>query len=259
MENIMSKALTLIYGFVAYAIFFFTFCYMIGFVGNWVVPKAIDAGAPGVVTTSILINVGLLFIFAVQHTIMARIRFKRWWTKIIPAQTERSTFVLLTSCILLFLAWQWRPMTATVWQVGGDAGTVLSAISLIGWGIVLYATFLINHFDLFGLRQVVLYAQGKPYIPVHFQMKSLYRWVRHPLMVGFLIAFWATPHMTAGHLLFAGVVTAYVLVAIRIEEATLLALHGEAYRQYRDRVSALIPLKGIAPADWKPTLARAET
>ena len=190
---------------------------------------------------------------------MARIRFKQWWTKIIPVQIERSTFVLLTSCILLFMAWQWRPMTATVWQVDGAAGAVLSAISLIGWGIVLYATFLINHSDLFGLRQVVLYAQGKPYTPVHFQMKSLYRWVRHPLMVGFLIAFWATPHMTASHLLFASIVTAYVLVAVRMEEVTLLTLHGEAYRQYCDRVSGLIPLKGIAPADWKPVVVRIQT
>lgn len=250
----MNRGIALAYGLVSYVIFFFTFCYMIGFVGNWVVPKSIDSGVAGAVGTSVLINLVLLSLFAVQHTIMARIRFKAWWTTVVPAPVERSTFVLLTSLILLLMAWQWRPMTAVVWHVdNGALRALLHAIYLLGWGTVLYSTVLIDHFDLFGARQVVLYFQGKDYTPPQFQMRSLYRWIRHPLLAGFMIAFWATPDMTAGHLLFAVVTTVYMLLAIHIEEHTLLALHGDDYRQYRERVSMLIPLKGVAPADWRPS------
>ena len=200
-----------------------------------------------------IVNLLLLSVFAVQHSVMARLRFKRWWTTIVPEPVERSTFVLLTSLILLLIAWQWRPMTGVVWEAGGTARALLYGLCGVGWVIVLYATMLIDHLDLFGVRQVLLHARGEEYTPVKFQMRSLYRWIRHPLLAGFMIAFWATPTMTTGHLLFAFTTTAYMLVAIQIEEQTLLAVHGSDYQQYRDRVSMLIPLKGVAPADWRPT------
>jgi protein-S-isoprenylcysteine O-methyltransferase Ste14 len=233
----------LLFGVVTYAIFFGTFLYQIGFVEGMVVPKAMNDGVTSLITQAIAINLGLLSLFAIQHTIMARLSFKKWWTQVVPEPIERSIFVLLASLLLLLLNWQWRPMPEHVWHIEGDLGrNALYGVSLAGWGLVLYATFVINHFDLFGLRQVWLYFKGQEYKPVEFKQTVLYSWVRHPIMLGFLIAFWATPDMTQGHLLFALVTTAYVVIGVNIEERTLLALHGEDYRQYRRRVSMLIPM-----------------
>lgn len=240
-----ARALTLVYGVGTYLFFFGTFLYLIGFVGNWIVPKSIDSGpadsAPG---TAIAVNVLLLAAFAVQHTIMARPAFKEWWLRYVPECVERSTYVLLATALLALMAWQWRPLPTVVWEVGGVAGVLLGATSLAGWAVVLIATFLIDHFELFGLRQTVLYALGRNAEPPAFKERLFYRWVRHPLMLGFLIAFWATPVMTQGHLLFAAVTTAYILVAIQIEERTLVHLHGDRYRDYQRRVSMLLPWGG---------------
>lgn len=241
--NVVARALTLLYGVGAYAFFFGTFLYLIGFVGNWIVPKSIDSGVPaGSTASAITINVLLLALFAVQHTIMARPAFKTWWTRYVPACVERSTFVLFATAILALLAWQWRPLPAVVWQVeNGALYSLLAVISLAGWGIVLISTFLIDHFELFGLRQSVLYSLGREAEAPAFKERLFYRWVRHPLMLGFLIAFWFTPVMTQGHLLFAAVTTAYVVLAVQIEERTLVHLHGDRYREYQRRVSMLIP------------------
>jgi protein-S-isoprenylcysteine O-methyltransferase Ste14 len=188
------------------------------------------------------IDVVLLALFAIQHTVMARPAFKRWWTRVIPPAAERSTFVLFASALLALIVWQWRPLPGVVWEVKSPIGVaLLHGIYFLGWGIVLYATFLIDHFELFGLRQTVGHALGWPAEPVQFTERSLYRVVRHPLMLGFLVAFWSAPVMSPGRLLFAGVITAWVLLAIRIEESTLVQLHGEAYEGYRRRVPALLP------------------
>lgn len=240
----VARVLTLLYGLGAYAFFFATFLYLIGFVGNWVVPKSIDTGSPATsVGSAIAVNVLLLAAFAVQHTVMARPRFKAWWTGYVPWCVERSTFVVFSTAILACMAWQWRPLPTVVWRVeNGALVALLSGVSLAGWGIVLISTCLIDHFDLFGLRQTVLYALGRPAERPAFKEHLFYRWVRHPLMLGFLIAFWATPVMTQGHLLFAVVTTAYILVALPIEERTLVYLHGDRYRDYQRRVSMLLPL-----------------
>jgi protein-S-isoprenylcysteine O-methyltransferase Ste14 len=239
----ITRALTLFYGVGAYAFFFGTFLYLIGFVGNWVVPKSIDTGIPaGSNGSAIAINVLLLALFAVQHTIMARPGFKTWWTRYVPWYVERSTFVLFATAILALTAWQWQPLPTVVWHVeNGALAALLSGISLAGWVIVLISTFLIDHFELFGLRQSVLYALGRAVEAPAFKERLFYRWVRHPLMLGFLIAFWFTPVMTQGHLLFAVVTTAYILIALQIEEQTLVHLHGNRYRDYQRRVSMLLP------------------
>jgi protein-S-isoprenylcysteine O-methyltransferase Ste14 len=238
-----ARTLTLMYGIGTYLFFFGTFVYLIGFVGNWVVPKSIDSGAPaGSIGSAIAIDVLLLVAFAVQHTVMARPSFKVWWTRWVPWCVERSTFVLFATAILAVMAWQWRPLPAVVWHVeNGALAVLLSGISLAGWAIVLIATFLIDHFELFGLRQTVVYALGRTAERPAFKERLFYRWVRHPLMLGFLIAFWATPVMTQGHLLFAMVTAAYILVALQIEERTLVHLHGDQYRDYQRRVSMLVP------------------
>jgi methanethiol S-methyltransferase len=242
-EFSMKRILVLLFGVLCYVIFLNTFLYQIGFVANLWVPKAIDVGDVVPPLQSVGIDVVLLGLFAIQHTIMARLAFKRWWKTIIPPPIERSIFVLLSSLLLLLMNWQWKPLPEFVWHVENMIGRiVLFGVSTFGWGLVLYATFLINHFDLFGLRQVWLYFRGQEYAPVHFKETVLYRWVRHPLMLGFIIAFWATPDMTQGHLLFASVTTVYVIVAIQIEELTLVAMHGEDYRRYQRRVSMIIPM-----------------
>ncbi len=240
----IGRLLTLVYGVGSYLFFFLTFLYLIGFVGNWVVPKTIDSGvAAGSMGAAIAVNLGLLGLFAVQHTIMARIGFKKWWTRIIPPQVERSTFVLLATGILALMVWQWRPMPEMIWRIENPfAVALLSGISLAGWGIVLISTFLIDHFELFGLRQTVFYAIGREAEQPQFRERLFYKWVRHPLMSGFLIAFWFTPVMTQGHLLFAVANTVYILIGIQIEERTLIHLHGEHYESYRKRVSALFPM-----------------
>ena len=239
----LARALTLLYGVGTYLFFFCTFLYLIGFVGNWFVPKGIDGGTPAAsVGAAVIANILLLGLFAVQHTIMARPAFKEVWTRWVPWHVERSTYVLLATAILAIMAWQWRPLPKPVWHVESPlVAGVLTAASLAGWGIVLVSTFLIDHFELFGLKQTLSYAMGHSHVPPTFKERLFYRWVRHPLMLGFLIAFWATPTMSQGHLLFAVVTTAYILIAIRIEERTLVQLHGDHYRDYQRRVSMLLP------------------
>jgi len=238
--------ITLLYGAVSYVLFFVTFLYAIGFVGNLMVPQSIDAGGPAEsMRTAILVNAGLLTLFAVQHSVMARPGFKKWWTTIVPQSAERSTYVLLTSLILCLMFWQWRPMAAAVWTVDAAAGrTGLNALYWAGWLTVLLSTFMINHFDLFGLRQVWLRFKNQEYTRVRFVKRFMYKWVRHPLLLGFVIAFWATPDMTQGHLLFAVATTAYMLVGIQLEERDLVTEHGGAYEAYRRSTPMLIPFVG---------------
>jgi len=232
-----------VYGLLAYAAFFVTLLYAIGFVGGWVVPKSIDTGTPGAVLPSLVINAALLSVFVVQHTIMARPGFKKWWTRIIPASIERSTFVLFASASLALVFWQWRPLPATVWSVEHPVGFwLLTALSLAGWGTVLVSSFMVSHFDLFGLRQVWLRLRGKPYAPVGFRLVGLYKLVRHPLMLGFLVAFWATPQMSVGHLFFAIMTSLYIAFGVWMEERDLVAVHGSNYLKYRQKVRAILPL-----------------
>lgn len=239
----MDRIIVVLYGLASYLIFFLTFLYSIGFVGNIIVPKSIDSGIPGSLANSILINLLLLSIFAIQHSVMARPAFKAWWTKIIPQAAERSTYVLLSSLALILLFWQWRPINDVVWEVDNALGSnALWALFWLSWLIVLTSTFLINHFDLFGLRQVYLYMKRQQYVHESFKTPFLYKFVRHPIMLGFIIAFWATPHMTVGHLFFSIVTTLYIIVALQLEERDLVGYHGIAYREYQERVSMIIPL-----------------
>ncbi len=242
----MGKVLSLLYGVFAYLVFFLTFLYAIGFTEGMVVPKSINTVYDGITSPlgqSILINVLLLGAFGIQHSIMARPAFKKWWTKIIPEPVERSTFVLVGSLLLGLMMWQWRPIQDTFWKVEHDlVCAALRTISLLGWAMVLYSSFLIDHFELFGLKQVYLHWTGKTSSHPPFIVRSLYRYVRHPLMLGFMIAFWATPDMTYGHLLFCCVTTAYVLVALQLEERDLVAVIGKDYESYCKRTPMLIPL-----------------
>lgn len=239
----MNRVVVFLFGAVSYLVFLFTFLYAIGFVGNLLVPKSIDSGGEVSMPLALVINLVLLTIFALQHSVMARPGFKRVWTKIVPKPIERSVYVLLASLVLLLLFWQWRPMTGVVWNVENTVGRfVLLAIFAAGWAIVLLSTFMINHFDLFGLRQVYLYSRDIKPGEMDFKTRAFYKFVRHPIMLGFIIAFWATPFMTVGHLLFAAVTTAYVLVAIQFEERDLVNAHGETYLAYKRKVGMLVPI-----------------
>ena len=237
------RTLALVYGAFCYLTFLVASLWAIGFVGNVFVPKTIDAGPRVSLVNAVLIDVLLLGMFALQHSVMARSAFKQWWTKIIPPSIERSTYVLFASLLLLLLFWQWLPIPGTIWDVEQTAGGVfLQGLFWVGWLIVFLSTFLINHFDLFGLRQVYLNWRGAAYTHVEMKTPALYRLVRHPLMLGFLIAFWATPRMSAGHLLFSLATTAYILVGIYLEERDLLAAYGQAYQRYQHHVPMLLPV-----------------
>lgn len=238
----MGKLIAFIYGSVSYVVFLAAFLYSIGFVGNIVVPKSIDSGTEAPFVTALVVNIALLLLFAVQHNVMARPAFKKWWTRIVPTSIERSTYVLLSSLILMLLFWQWRPMTGVIWNVDHSIVVlVLHVIFWLGWLTVLLSTFMINHSDLFGLRQVYLNLRGQKYTMLAFKKTGLYRIVRHPLMMGFIIAFWSTPVMTAGHFLFAGVTTVWILFSIQLEESDLADFHEE-YKDYKKDTPMVIPI-----------------
>jgi protein-S-isoprenylcysteine O-methyltransferase Ste14 len=243
------KSVAVLYGVVVYAIFFVTFLYAICFVAGVALPKGIDSGTPAGLGETLVVDLLLLGLFAVQHSLMARPFFKAWWTKFVPKPVERSTYVLFASLCLILLFWQWRPLPQVVWNVtSAPAAAALWAISALGWATVLLSTFLINHFDLFGLRQVWAYRLGKETMPPEFKTPLLYRVVRHPIYAGFILAFWATPTMTQGHLLFAAATTAYILIGIQLEERDLLKVFGARYEAYRGQAGMLYPKIGRAPA-----------
>ena len=238
----IARMIAFLYGIIAYFVFFVTFLYAIGFVAGMVVPKTIDSGAVGPAMESAIVNLVLMSLFAVQHSVMARRQFKEWWTQYVPKSVERSTYVLFSSLALGLLLWQWRPIPTVVWQIDDpQIAMAVTGISLLGFLIVLTSTFLINHFELFGLHQVAKNLTGRSMPAPRFRTPLYYKFVRHPLYLGFIIAFWAAPTMTIGHLLFAAVTTAYIMVGILLEERDLVDLFGDDYRRYRERVSMLVP------------------
>ena len=266
----MTTLLSILYGLAAYIFFLVTFLYAIAFVGDLPVPKTIDSGPASPLAISLTINLLLLGVFAVQHSVMARPGFKRWWTRIVPERIERSTYVVAATAALALLLWQWRPIAEPVfWHIENRTGVaVLDVVFWAGWGILLISTFLLNHFELFGLSQVFAPLLGRAAPTPEFKTPSLYRYVRHPIYLGFLLAFWATPVMTAGHLLFAAGSTGYILIGIWFEERDLVAQFGDRYRQYRRQVGMLLPWRGgdrpaseesPAPPAGKPRVVRRES
>jgi protein-S-isoprenylcysteine O-methyltransferase Ste14 len=240
----VKRVSTFIYGVFCYLIFFGTFLYAVGFIGNVVVTKSIDSGRTGTLLEALLVNTALLTVFAVQHSVMARPWFKRAWTRLVPKPAERSTYVLFSSVALLLLFWQWRPIGGVVWDVQQPLLRLfIYGLFAKGWLLVLLSTFLLNHFDLFGLRQVYLFLIGREYTQLKFGTPILYRRVRHPLYLGWLFAFWAIPTMTITHLFFAVVTTAYIFIAIQLEERDLIEAHGESYKDYKRRVPMIIPFR----------------
>lgn len=233
-----------VYGVLCYLVFLCSFLYAIAFVGDFIVPRTIDSGLTAPFTQAVIIDLLLLGAFAVQHSVMARPGFKAVWTRLVPRSVERSTYVLISSLLLALICWQWRPIPGTVWNLSASpvGARLLEGVFWLGWGVLLLATFMINHFDLFGLRQVYLRLRGLDYSPPRFAQRALYKLVRHPIMLGFLIAFWATPRMSLGHCLFSLATTGYILVGITLEERDLARAHGEQYRAYRAQVPMLLPI-----------------
>jgi protein-S-isoprenylcysteine O-methyltransferase Ste14 len=243
----MARFIAFLYGLAAYLVFFFSFLYAIGFVEGLLVPKTIDTGTVVPMTEALIVNLLLMSLFAVQHSVMARRQFKEWWTRYVPKSVERSTYVLFASLALVLLFWQWRPMPDVMWQVANpSAAMAITGLSFVGWLLVLTSTFLINHFELFGVHQVVNNLVGRSMSQPRFKTPVLYKVVRHPIYLGFIIAFWAAPVMTVGHALFAAVTTAYIFVGIWLEERDLIELFGDEYRRYKERVSMLVPWRKSA-------------
>jgi protein-S-isoprenylcysteine O-methyltransferase Ste14 len=243
----MGRFIAFLYGIACYVLFFVTFLYAIGFVSGLVVPKSIDTGTAGFTAEAFVINLLLMSLFAIQHSVMARKQFKQWWTQYVPRSVERSTYVLLSSLALVLLFWQWCPIPAVVWQITDpQIAMAVTGISFVGWVVVLTSTFLINHFELFGLHQVTNNLTGRSMPVPRFRTPLYYQFVRHPIYLGFIIAFWAAPTMTVGHMLFAAVTTAYIVVGILLEERDLIELFGDDYRRYKTRVLMLIPWRKSA-------------
>jgi methanethiol S-methyltransferase len=249
----MAKKLGVVYGVAVYLFFLLTFIYAIGFVENIGVPRSIDVGPAAPLGRAVLIDLILLGLFAVQHSVMARRGFKRWLDRLIPRPLERSTYVLAATAVLALMLWQWRPIPAEIYAVGSGVGVALiGAVSILGWFLLLLSTFMIDHLDLFGVRQVLLNNRSIPYRHPEFVQSGFYRYVRHPIMAGFVVAFWAAPVMTVGHLLFAAATTGYILIGVQFEERDMEAALGETYRQYRMNVPMLFPLKLRRPARGRP-------